>query len=156
MKSHAGNKTRKNCPRRLTYPVVKKAPVVCAICIFPRFPFLSQSQEIKRCFAISVTKLGTQKSDHSMFTSRYSGFALLPIDRSVAERTGFFISPFPPLPPSLAVAMVTYSFLHISAVSFLSRVDELDKLAGLQSMGLHSSASRALQCEREGHGLESR
>ena len=30
-------------------------------------------------------------------------------------------------------------------VSFLSRVDELNKLASLQCMGLHSSAGRALQ-----------
>ena len=31
------------------------------------------------------------------------------------------------------------------SVSFLSRVDELNKLASLQCMGLHSSAGRALQ-----------
>ena len=37
-------------------------------------------------------------------------------------------------------------------VSFLSRVDELNKLAGSQSVGLHSSASRALQREHKGHG----
>ena len=51
-------------------------------------------------------------------------------------------------------AMVTYSFhltcipaVHIISisVSFLSRVDELNKLASLQYMGLHSSAGRALQ-----------
>ena len=41
-------------------------------------------------------------------------------------------------------------------VSFLSRVDELNKLARLQCMGLHSSAGRALQRERRGHGFESR
>ena len=41
-------------------------------------------------------------------------------------------------------------------VSFLSRVDELNKLAGLQGMGLHSSAGRALQRQRRGHGFESR
>ena len=31
------------------------------------------------------------------------------------------------------------------SISFLSRVDELNKLASLQCMGLHSSAGRALQ-----------
>ena len=31
------------------------------------------------------------------------------------------------------------------SVSFLSRVDELNKLASLQCMGLHSSTGRALQ-----------
>ena len=43
-------------------------------------------------------------------------------------------------------------FIYIPAVhiisfcvSFLSRVDELNKLAGLQCMGLHSSAGKALQ-----------
>ena len=41
-------------------------------------------------------------------------------------------------------------------VSFLSRVDELNKLACLRCMGLHSSAGRALQHERRGHGFESR
>ena len=41
-------------------------------------------------------------------------------------------------------------------VSFLSRVDELNKLAGLQCMGLHSSAGRALQRERRGHEFEFR
>ena len=41
-------------------------------------------------------------------------------------------------------------------VSFLSQVDELNKLAGLQCMGLHSSAGRALQRKRTGHGFESR
>ena len=37
--------------------------------------------------------------------------------------------------------------VHIisSSVSFLSRVDELNELASLQCMGLHSSAGRALQ-----------
>ena len=35
------------------------------------------------------------------------------------------------------------------------RVDELNKLACLQSTGLHSSADRALQRERRGHGFES-
>ena len=38
------------------------------------------------------------------------------------------------------------------SVSFLSRVDELNKLASLQCMGLHSSAGRALQRERRGPG----
>ena len=38
-------------------------------------------------------------------------------------------------------------------VSFLSQVDELNKLAGLHCMGLHSSAGRALQRERRGHGF---
>ena len=38
-----------------------------------------------------------------------------------------------------AVHIISFS------VSFLSRVDELNKLAGLQCMGLHSSAGRALQ-----------
>ena len=38
-----------------------------------------------------------------------------------------------------AVHIITFS------VSFLSRVDELNKLASLQCMGLHSSAGRALQ-----------
>ena len=50
-------------------------------------------------------------------------------------------------------AMVTYSFhlyspaVHIISlnVSFPSWVDELNKLASLQYMGLHSSAGRALQ-----------
>ena len=41
-------------------------------------------------------------------------------------------------------------------VSFLSRVDGLNKLAGVQCMGLHSSAGRALQRERRGYGFESR
>ena len=40
-------------------------------------------------------------------------------------------------------------------VSFLSRVDKLNKLAGLQCMGLHSSAGTALQRERRGHGSNS-
>ena len=40
-------------------------------------------------------------------------------------------------------------------VSFLSRVDELNKLACFQCMGLHSSAGRALQREHRGHGFES-
>ena len=40
-------------------------------------------------------------------------------------------------------------------VSFLSRVDELNKLVCLQCMGLHSSAGRALQRKRRGHGFES-
>ena len=38
-----------------------------------------------------------------------------------------------------AVHIISFS------VSFLSRVDELNKLASLQYMGLHSSAGRALQ-----------
>ena len=38
-----------------------------------------------------------------------------------------------------AVPIISFS------VSFLSRVDELNKLASLQYMGLHSSAGRALQ-----------
>ena len=38
-----------------------------------------------------------------------------------------------------AVHIISFS------VSFLSRVDELNKLASLQCMGLHSSAGRALQ-----------
>ena len=49
-------------------------------------------------------------------------------------------------------AMVTTHFICIPAVhiisfsvSFLSRVDKLNKLASLQCMGLHSSAGRALQ-----------
>ena len=41
-------------------------------------------------------------------------------------------------------------------ISFLSRIDELTKLAGLQCRGLHSSAGRALQRERRGHVFESR
>ena len=41
-------------------------------------------------------------------------------------------------------------------VSFLSRVNELNKLACSPCMGTHSSASRALQRERRGHGFESR
>ena len=52
----------------------------------------------------------------------------------------------------LFTAMVTYSFHLYSRSShhfiqcFLSRVDELNKLAGsLQCMGLHGSAGRALQ-----------
>ena len=40
-------------------------------------------------------------------------------------------------------------------VSFNSRVDELNKLAGSQFMGLHSSAGRALQRERRGNVFES-
>ena len=48
--------------------------------------------------------------------------------------------------------------LHIISlcVSFLSRDDELNKLAGLQCMGVHSSAGRVLGRERRGHGFESR
>ena len=47
--------------------------------------------------------------------------------------------------------------IHIISfrVSFLSRVDELNKLASLQCMGLHSSAGRVLQRERRGHGFKS-
>ena len=41
-------------------------------------------------------------------------------------------------------------------LSELSLVDELNKLACLQCMGRHSSAGRALQRERRGHGFESR
>ena len=44
-------------------------------------------------------------------------------------------------------------------VSFLSQVDKLNKLnklASCQCVGLHSSAGRALQRERRGHGFESR
>ena len=41
-------------------------------------------------------------------------------------------------------------------VSFLSRVDELNKLVCTQCMGLLSSAGRALQHECRGHGSESR
>ena len=50
----------------------------------------------------------------------------------------------------IAVHIISFS------VSFLSRVDELNKLASLQCMGLHSSAGRALQRYRRGHGFESR
>ena len=39
---------------------------------------------------------------------------------------------------------------------FLSRVDELYKLACLQCTDLHTSAGRVLQRERRGHGFESR
>ena len=49
-----------------------------------------------------------------------------------------------------AVHIISFS------VSFLSRVDELNKLASLQYMGLHSSAGRVLQSQRRGHGFESR
>ena len=46
---------------------------------------------------------------------------------------------------------------HFHSVSaFLSRLRELNKLACSQYMGLHSSVSRALQCWRRVHGLESR
>ena len=62
-----------------------------------------------------------------------------------------------------STAMVTSSFQCIPAVYiisfcvlFLSRFDELNKLAGSQCMGLHSSAGRALQRERRGHGFKSR
>ena len=41
-------------------------------------------------------------------------------------------------------------------VSLLSRINELNKLAGLQCMALHSSAGRALQRECRSHGFESR
>ena len=57
---------------------------------------------------------------------------------------------------------ILFSFVtpsvHIIAfsVSFRSRVEELNKLASLQYMGLHSSAGRALQRERRGHGFEDR
>ena len=43
-------------------------------------------------------------------------------------------------------------FTSSFSVSFLSRVDELNKLACLHCMGLHSSAGKALQRERRGHG----
>ena len=54
--------------------------------------------------------------------------------------------------------MVTFSFhLYIPAVhiisfcvSYLSQVDELNKFACLQFMGLHSSAGRPLQRKRRG------
>ena len=51
-----------------------------------------------------------------------------------------------------------FPVVHIISfcVSFLSRVDELNKLACLQCMGLHSSAGRAQQRERRGHGFKSR
>ena len=49
-----------------------------------------------------------------------------------------------------AVHIISFS------VPFLSRVDELNKLANLQYMGLHSSAGRALQRQRRGHGFKSR
>ena len=49
-----------------------------------------------------------------------------------------------------AVHIISFS------VPFLSRVDELNKLASLQCIGLHSSAGKALQRERRGHGFESR
>ena len=49
-----------------------------------------------------------------------------------------------------AVHIISFGF------SFLSRVDELNKLACLQCMGLHRSAGRALQRERRGPGFESR
>ena len=45
-----------------------------------------------------------------------------------------------------AVHIISFS------VSFLSRVDELNKLASLQCMGLHSSAGRALQRHAEATG----
>ena len=48
------------------------------------------------------------------------------------------------------------SFCMSFCVSFLSRVDELGKLADSQGMGLHSAAARALQREHRGHGFESR
>ena len=49
---------------------------------------------------------------------------------------------------SICIPAVQYHFIQgfISfRVSFLSRVDELNILASLQCMGLHSSAGRALQ-----------
>ena len=46
----------------------------------------------------------------------------------------------------ILISFVFPQFKIISfSVSFLSRVDELNKLASLQCMGLHSSAGRALQ-----------
>ena len=68
-----------------------------------------------------------------------------------------------PLPNCDYTAMDTSSFhlyfrssqLISLCVSFLSRVDELSKLASLQCMGLYSSDGRALQRERRGHGFES-
>ena len=58
---------------------------------------------------------------------------------------------------SIFISFVFPQFTVISfCVSFLSRVDELNKLACLQCMGLHSSAGRGLQRERRGHGFESR
>ena len=55
--------------------------------------------------------------------------------------------------------MVTYSFLCFPAgyiisfcILFLLRADELNKLACLQCMGLHRSASRALQRDAEATG----
>ena len=44
-------------------------------------------------------------------------------------------------------------FIH--SVSFLSRVDERNELVCSPCRGLHSSASRALQRERRGHGFDS-
>ena len=58
----------------------------------------------------------------------------------------------------------SHDFICISAVhiisffdSFLSWVDELNKLAGSPCIGLYSSAGRALQCKHSsrGHGFES-
>ena len=48
---------------------------------------------------------------------------------------------------NLSVKFICIPAVHIISfsVSFLSRVDELNKLASLQCMGLHSSAGRALQ-----------
>ena len=53
---------------------------------------------------------------------------------------------------------ITRDNLHIISfyVSFLSGVDELNKLACLQCMDLHSSAGSTLQRERRGYGFESR
>ena len=58
-------------------------------------------------------------------------------------------------------AMVTYSFylyprsLHNFILCFIFSTQCID-LACSQCMGLHSSAGRALQRERRGHGFESR
>ena len=52
---------------------------------------------------------------------------------------------------SSIVIMVSIKIIQ----SFLSRVDELNKLAGSQCLGLQSSAGRVLQRERRGHEFES-
>ena len=47
------------------------------------------------------------------------------------------------------------SSYHFSLCFIPSRVDELNKLAGLQCMRLHSSAGRALKCKHRDRGFES-
>ena len=69
---------------------------------------------------------------------------------------------FSQLPRLRFTAMVTYSLhlysrsSHIVFHSFHGLMNSINWSASMQCMGLHSSASRALQRERRGHGFKAR